>query len=72
MLDEYGVEERLLRAVQSPHEGEKASVKIGNRESEWFGVNRGVRQGCTLSPWLFNVFVDKVTRDFVRGEAVYR
>ena len=37
-------------------------MRIGDGESEWFGVNRGVRQGYTHSPWLFNVFVDKVTR----------
>ena len=36
-------------------------------ESELFGVHRGVRQGCTLSPWLFNVFMDKVTREARRG-----
>ena len=28
----------------------KASVRVGDRESEWFGVHEGVRQGCTLSP----------------------
>ena len=63
VLEEYGVEGRLLLAIQSLYEGGKASVRIGDKESEWFGVNRGVRQGCTLSPWLFNVFVDKVTRE---------
>ena len=63
VLEEYGVESRLLLAIQSLYEGGKASVRIGDRESECFGVNRGVRQGCTLLPWLFNVFVDKVTRE---------
>ena len=37
-------------------------VKVGRMESELFSVYRGVRQGCTLSPWLFNVFMDRVTR----------
>ena len=63
VLEEYGVEGGLLLAIQSLYEGGKASVRIGDRESDWFGVNRGVRQGCTPSPLLFNVFVDKVTRE---------
>ena len=28
----------------------KASVRVGDRNSEWVGVHRGVRQGCTLLP----------------------
>jgi len=63
VLEEYGVRGRLLRAVEALYEDGKASVRVGGRESEWFGVHKGVRQGCTLSPWLFNVFVDKVTRE---------
>ena len=38
-------------------------MRVGDIESEWFGVHKGVRQGCTLSPWLFNVLADKVTRE---------
>ena len=38
-------------------------MRVGDIESEWFGVHKGVRQGCTLSPWLFNVLADEVTRE---------
>ena len=44
----------------------KARVRIGGVESELFGVHRGVRQSCTLSSWLFNVFMDRVTREAER------
>ena len=57
---------------QSRHyEGGTACVKVGQSETEMFDVQKGVRQGCTLSPWLFNLFIDKVEkearRDFVSG-----
>ena len=31
--------------------------------SEWFPVNVGLRQGCVMSPWLFNVYMDEVVRE---------
>ena len=49
-------------------------MKVWQRKTEMFDVQKGVRQGCTLSPWLFNVFIDKVVkkarRDFVSGVKV--
>ena len=33
---------------------------------EWFPVNVGLRQGCVMSPWLFNVYMDGVVRE-VKG-----
>ena len=38
----------------------RACVRIGNDMSEWFPVNVGFRQGCVMSPWLFNVYMDGV------------
>ena len=35
-----------------------ACVRVGNDASEWFPVNVGLRQGCVMSPWLFNVCMD--------------
>ena len=31
--------------------------------SEWFPVNVGLRQGCVMSPWLFNVYMDVVVQE---------
>ena len=36
---------------------------VGTHVSEWLPVNVGLRQGCVMSPWLFNVYMDGVVRD---------
>ena len=59
----YGVGGRLLRAVKSFYVDSKACVRVGNETSEWFSVKTGVRQGCVISPWLFNIFMDGVMRE---------
>ena len=74
-LEDYGVEGDLLRAIQAVYEGGKACVKVGQSETEMFDVQKGVRQDCTLSPWLFNVFVDEVVKEARResmSEAVHQ
>ena len=62
-LEEYGVQGKLIRAMQALYEGGKACVKMGQSETEMFDVQKGVRQDCTLFPWLFDVFIDKVVKD---------
>ena len=68
-LFEYGIRGRLLRSIKALYEGGRARVKVEEMESKWFGVRKGVRQGCTLLPWLFNVFMDNVVRE-ARRESV--
>ena len=43
--------------------GRKVGRKVGGRLSGWFPISQGVRQGCVVSPWLFNVFRDRVMRE---------
>ena len=59
MLRVYGVGEKLLKAVQSFYLDCRECVRVGD-VSEWFPVNVGLRQGCVMCPWLFNVYMDGV------------
>ena len=63
VLRGYGVNGKLLRAVQCMYEGSEACVRVCREESEWFEVNVGLRQGCVMSPWLFNVYMDGVMKE---------
>ena len=59
----YGIGGRLLRGVKSMYDGSKACVRVGNEVSEWFPVRVGLRQGCVILPWLFNLYIDGVVRE---------
>ena len=54
MLRMYGAGGKLLNEVQSFYIYSRSCVRVGNDMSEWFLVNVGLRQGCVMSPWLFN------------------
>ena len=41
----------------------RACVRVGNDVSEWFPVNDGLRHGCVISSWLFNVYMNCVVRE---------
>ena len=63
VLGVYGVGGCVLRGIQSFYVGSSACVRVGSDLSERFEVNVGLRQGCVMSPWLFNVFMDGVVRE---------
>ena len=63
VLHMYGVNGKLLNAVQSLYERSEACVRVCREESEWFEVSVGLRQGCVMSPWLFNLFMDGVMKE---------
>ena len=63
VLRMYGIGGRLLKGVKSFYRNSRACVRVGNSVSDWFSVNVGLRQGCVMSPWLFNIFMDGVVRE---------
>ena len=57
VLTRFGVPEKMLTVIRQFHEGIRARVRTDDGEhSEWFDVTQGLRQGCVLSPLVFNVF----------------
>ena len=59
----YGVDGKLLRAMKSMYDDNRMCVRVGGKESEWFETKVGLRQGCVMSPWLFNLYIDGVVRE---------
>ncbi len=54
----YGLGGRLLKKAKSFYVNGRACVRVGNDVSNWFPVRVGLRQGCVMSPWLFNIYMD--------------
>ena len=67
VLREYGVPGSLLRAIRSLYSRSESCVRILGTKSSSFPVSVGLRQGCTLSPILFLIFMDRISRRS-RGE----
>lgn len=67
-LSLHGVNDNLIRALQSLYENSSACVRIEGAYTEWFSIQKGVRQGCVASPWLFNLFMDNCLTDLKESE----
>ncbi len=67
VLKIYGVGGKLLSAIKSFYEEASACVKINVETSEHLEIKVGLRQGCVMSPWLFNIYMDGVMRK-VKGK----
>ena len=50
---------KLLNGIKSMYVDSLACIKVKGGESKGLRVNIGVRQGCIMSPWIFNVYMDE-------------
>ena len=56
----------LLRTLDT---GQEATVRTGRRTTDWFQIEKGVCQGCILSPCLFNLCAEYIMRNAWLEEA---
>ena len=62
VLREYGVRGSLLRAIQSLYSQSESCVRILGSKSDLFQVGVGLHQGCALSPILYVIYIDRISR----------
>ena len=55
ILQEMGIPDHLTCLLRNLYAGQKATVRPGHGTTDWFQIGEGLRQGCILSPCLFNL-----------------
>ncbi len=55
-----GIGGKTYDIIQDIYNGNKCYVKINDKRSDYFGQTKGVRQGCSLSPTVFNIYINEL------------
>ena len=63
ILQEMGIPDHLTCLLRNLYAGQEATVRTGYETTDWFKMKKGVRQGCILSPCLFNLYAEYIMRN---------
>ena len=72
ILQEMGIPNHLTCLLRNLYAGQEATIRTGHRTTDWFQIVKGVRQGCILSPCLFNLYAEYIMRNARLDEAQAR
>ena len=62
-LKELGIPDHLTCLLRNLYAGQEATVRAGHGTTDWIQIEKGVRQGCILSPCLFNFYAEYIMRN---------
>ena len=63
ILEHLDIDGKDLRVIRNLYWDQSAAVRIGGELSEYTLIKRGVRQGCVMSPDLFNIYSEMILRN---------
>ena len=64
-----GIPDHLTCLLRNLYVGQEATVRTGHGTTDWFQIGKGGRQGCILSPCLFNLYSEYIMRNAGLDEA---
>ena len=64
-----GIPDHLTCLLRNLYAGQEATVRTEHETTDWFQIGKGVRQGCILSPCLFNFYAEYIMRNAGLEEA---
>ena len=62
ILKEMGIPDHLSCLLRTLYAGQEAIFRAGHGKTDWFQIGKGVRQGCILSPCVFNLYAEYIMR----------
>ena len=62
-MRKYNISANLVRTIEQLYDKATSAVQMNGSIGEWFRTTVGVRQGCLLSPILFNIFLERIMSD---------
>ena len=69
ILKEMGISDHLTCILINLYAGQEAIIRTEQGTTDWFQIGKGVRQGCILSPCLFNFYAEYIMRNTGLEEA---
>ena len=63
ILKEMGIRDHLTCLLRNLYAGQETTVRVGHGTTDWPQIGKGIRQGCLLSPCLFNLYSEYIMRN---------